>query len=581
MGSVYTSAIPASAAAFCAFSRVRLQMAATSQPSERKPGTWTCAPKPTPMMPILRGDEGTNCSRLATTERGNITGVEALLALNMLWLISHGVPATSATTFSSMAPPFDKTAAVTAGAVKRYLPWVVATALFMEQLDSTIVNTAVPSMAASLGVTPLSLKAVVASYIVSLAVGIPISGWIADRFGTRRVFSTAVALFTIASVACGLSVSVPMLIASRILQGLGAAMMTPVGRLAIIRTFDKSELLVAMNFVIIPALIGPLLGPTVGGLIVHWVSWREIFFVNVPMGIAALVIIQRYMPDYHGDAPRPLDFVGLVLFGSGMAILSWLLEIFGEHEIGAFQGGMLLLLSLSLLAAYVWHARQSAYPLLRLSLFKLRTFRVSVVGGFVTRLGIGGMPFLLPLLYQLALGLPAWESGLLTMPSAAAAMGMKFLSSRLLRRYGFRPILIVNTVLVGTTICLFALVTPSTPLAVIVLLALAQGFFNSLQFSSVNGMGYADIAPADSSMATSIASTFQQLSLSFGLACGSLIAAWYLGNVPQTDPLAVASALHRTFLTVGVLTMLSSLAFWTLHPGDGDNVSKGSRRVAA
>lgn len=481
-----------------------------------------------------------------------------------------------------MSPPFDKTASAdTAGAVKRYLPWVVATALFMEQLDSTIVNTAVPSMAASLGVTPLSLKAVVASYIVSLAVGIPISGWIADRFGTRRVFSTAVALFTIASVACGLSVNVPMLVGARILQGLGAAMMTPVGRLAIIRTFDKSELLVAMNFVIIPALIGPLLGPTVGGLIVHWVSWREIFFVNVPMGIAALVIIHRYMPDYHGDAPRPLDFVGLVLFGSGMALLSWLLEIFGEHEIGAFQGGVLLLLSLSLLAAYVWHARQIAYPLLRLSLFKLRTFRVSVAGGFVTRLGIGGMPFLLPLLYQLALGLPAWESGLLTMPTAAAAMGMKFLSSRLLRRYGFRSILIVNTVLVGTTICLFSLVTPSTPLAVIVLLALAQGFFNSLQFSSVNSMGYADIAPGDSSMATSIASTMQQLSLSFGLACGSLIAAWYLGDVPQTDPLAVASALHRTFLTVGVLTMLSSLAFWTLRPGDGDNVSKGSGRVAA
>ena len=291
-----------------------------------------------------------------------------------------------------MSPPFDKTAAATAGAVKRYLPWVVATALFMEQLDSTIVNTAVPSMAASLGVTPLSLKAVVASYIVSLAVGIPISGWIADRFGTRRVFSTAVALFTVASVACGLSVNVPMLIASRILQGLGAAMMTPVGRLAIIRTFDKSELLVAMNFVIIPALIGPLLGPTVGGLIVHWVSWREIFFVNVPMGIAALAIIHRYMPDYHGEAPRRLDFVGLVLFSSSMAILSWLLEIFGEHDISALQGGALLLLSLSLLAAYVWHARHIVYPLLRLSLFRIRTFRVSVGGGLVTRLGIGGMP---------------------------------------------------------------------------------------------------------------------------------------------------------------------------------------------
>ncbi|HTS21144.1 MAG TPA: DHA2 family efflux MFS transporter permease subunit [Casimicrobiaceae bacterium] len=475
-----------------------------------------------------------------------------------------------------MSPPFDKAAvARPGGAVKRYLPWVVATALFMEQLDSTIVNTAVPSMAASLGVEPLSLKAVVASYIVSLAVGIPISGWIADRFGTRRTFSTAVAIFTLASVACGLSVNVTMLVAARIVQGLGAALMTPVGRLAIVRTFAKSELLVAMNFVIIPALIGPLLGPTVGGLIVHWVSWREIFFVNVPMGVAALVIIHRYMPDYHGDAPRPLDFVGLVLFGSGMAILSWLLEIFGEHEITWLQGALLLALSLSLLVAYAWHARQIAYPLLKLSLFRLRTFRVSVGGGLVARLGIGGMPFLLPLLYQLGLGLPAWESGLLTMPAAIAAMGMKFLSSRVLRRYGFRSVLMVNTILVGTTISLFSLVTPATPLVLILLLSFTQGFFNSLQFSSVNGMAYADIAPTESSMATSIASTMQQVSLSFGLASASLVAGWFLGDVSQSNALAVQSALHRTFITVGALTMCSALAFRTLRPGDGDNVSRG------
>ena len=475
-----------------------------------------------------------------------------------------------------MAPPFERSVPVaTAGGVKRYLPWVVATALFMEQLDSTIVNTAVPAMAASLGVEPLSLKAVVASYIVSLAVGIPISGWIADRFGTRRTFRTAVAIFTLASIACGVSVNVTMLIAARIVQGLGAAMMTPVGRLAIVRTFAKSELLVAMNFVIIPALIGPMLGPTVGGLIVHWVSWREIFFVNVPMGIAALVIIHRYMPDYRGDAPRPLDFVGLALFGSGMAILSWLLEIFGEHQISVLQGALLLALALSLLAAYVWHARQIAHPLINLALFKLRTFRVSVGGGLVTRLGIGGMPFLLPLLYQLGLGLPAWESGLLTMPAALAAMTMKFLSAKVLRRYGFRQVLIVNTILVGSTICLFSLVTPATPLPVILLLSLTQGFFNSLQFSSVNGMAYADIAPGDSSMATSIASTVQQLALSFGLASGSLIAGWYLGEVSQTDAVAVTSALHRTFLTVGGVTMLSSFAFWTLRPNDGDNVSRG------
>jgi MFS family permease len=203
--------------------------------------------------------------------------------------------------------------------VKRYLPWVVASALFMEQLDSTIVNTAIPSMAVSLGVTPLSLKAVVTSYIVALAVCIPISGWMADRFGTRRVFSTAVAIFTLASILCGLSVNAPMLVAARILQGIGAAMMMPVGRLAVIRTFPKDELLVAMNFVIIPALIGPLLGPTVGGLIVHWLSWREIFFVNVPMGLLALVLIHRYMPDYRGSEPRQLDLIGLVLFGSGAA----------------------------------------------------------------------------------------------------------------------------------------------------------------------------------------------------------------------------------------------------------------------
>ena len=318
-----------------------------------------------------------------------------------------------------------------------------------------------------------------------------------------------------------------MLVAARILQGLGAAMMTPVGRLAIIRTFAKSELLVAMNFVIIPALIGPLLGPTVGGLIVHWLSWRNIFFVNVPMGVVALLIIYRHMPDYRGGAPRPLDVVGLVLFGSGTALLSWLLEVFGEHDIDPASAAGLFLLSLILLSAYVWHARQLAHPLLRLSLFKVRTFRVSVVGGFVTRLGIGGLPFLLPLLYQLGLGLPAWESGLLMMPTAAAAMAMKFLSLWILRRHGFRRILIVNTVMLGLTIGLFSLVTPGTPLAMIVLLALAQGFFNSLQFSSMNAMAYADIEPAESSMATSIASTFQQMSLSFRtglrLACRGLV----------------------------------------------------------
>ena len=466
-------------------------------------------------------------------------------------------------------------------AIKRYLPWVVATALFMEQLDSTIVNTAVPAMAASLHVTPLSLKAVVTSYILSLAVCIPMSGWMADRFGTRLVFSIAVGIFTLASILCGLAINAPMLVATRILQGIGAAMMMPVGRLAIIRTFPKAELLAAMNFVIIPALIGPLLGPTVGGLIVHWLSWREIFFVNVPVGLTALWLIHRYMPDYRSPQPHTLDLIGLVLFGAGTALLSWLLEVFGEHNLDITSAAVLLLLAVSLLAAYGWHAMHTPHPLLRLALFRVRTFRVSVVGGFVTRLGIGGLPFLLPLLYQLGLGLPAWQSGLLMMPAAAAAMGMKLISSRVLRRYGYRQVLIVNTLFIGITIGLFSLVNAATSIPMIVLFGLSLGFFNSLQFSSMNSMAYADIDPADSSMASTIASSLQQMSMSFGLACGSLITAWYLGSLPQTEQVGVTNALHHAFLTLGSLTILSSLSFWTLRSHDGESVSKGSVQITA
>ncbi len=463
--------------------------------------------------------------------------------------------------------------------VKRYLPWVVASALFMEQLDSTIVNTAVPTIAASLLVAPLSLKAIVSSYILSLAVCIPLSGWMADRFGTRRVFGIAVALFTFSSILCGLSLNVPMLVASRILQGMAAAMMMPVGRLAIIRTFPKSELLRAMNFVIIPALIGPLLGPTIGGLIVHWLPWRVIFFINIPVGLTALMLIYRHMPDYRGEDPRPLDVVGLILFGTGTALLSWVLEVFGEHHIDAVSAAILFLVSLSLLGAYGWHARQSSYPLLRLTLFRVRTFRVSVIGGFITRLGVGGLPFLLPLLYQLGFGFPAWQSGLLMMPAVAAAMGMKLISSSVLRRFGYRKVLVVNTLLMGITISLFATVSSSTPITLIVFLGLAQGFFNSMQFSSMNSMAYADIKTEDSSMASTIASSMQQMSMSFGLACGSLIAGWYLGDLPQSDQIAVSSALHYAFLTLGGLTIISSLSFWTLHEKDGESVSKGSSPV--
>ena len=461
---------------------------------------------------------------------------------------------------------------------KTYLPWVVATVLFMEQLDSTIVNTAIPSMAASMHVQPLSLKAVVASYILSLAVCIPVSGWMADRFGTRRVFFSAVSIFTVASVLCGLSLNPPMLVAARLLQGAGAAMMMPVGRLTIIRTFPKSELLSAMNFVLIPALVGPLLGPTVGGLIVHWLSWREIFFVNVPVGVLALTLIYRFLPDYRADAPRPLDVIGLVLFGSGIALLSWLLEIFGEHRLDATSTAVLLLLDVALLAGYWLHATRTPHPLLRLDLFRVRTFRVSVAGGFVTRIGMGGMPFMLPLLYQLGLGLPAWQSGLLMMPSAIGAISSKFFNAKLLGALGFRKVLIANTMLLGITIGTYSLVDNATPIPLIVGLGLCLGFFNSMQFSSMNSMAYADIDARDTSMASTLASSLQQLSISFGLAAGSLVAGWYLAGLPQSDQQLVAGALHRAFLVLAVVTLVSSLSFWKLRPQDGESVS--ARRVA-
>lgn len=449
----------------------------------------------------------------------------------------------------------------------------------MENLDATIVNTAVPTMAASLNVAPLSLKAVLTSYTLSLAVFIPISGWMADRFGTRRIFKLAVILFMFGSLFCGLAPDVPLLVGARILQGVGGAMMTPVGRLALLRSFPRSEMLRTMNYVVIPALLGPLLGPVTGGLIVHWFSWRVIFFVNIPLAFGGLWMINRYMPDFRDDKVAPLDRTGFVLFGAGVALLSYVLEVFGEHTLPGQDIVIMLVVAAFLLIAYGWHAQRDEAPVLELDLFRVRTFRLSVIGGFVTRLGVGGMPFLLPLLYQIGLGYPAWKAGLLTMPQALAAMGMKLISRPVLARFGHRTILLGNTILLGLTMTVFSRVNPGAPIEAILLLSLAQGFFASLQFTSMNSLVYADVSDRDTSKAGSIASTSQQLSLSFGVAFGSLLAGMFLGHVNQTDPVQTVPALHKAFLALGGITMLSSLTFWGLHIDDGNNVSnRRSRR---
>src|SRR5579871_518297 len=325
------------------------------------------------------------------------------------------VPDALAHASTHVSPPFSPGSDTS----KRLLPWLIAVAFFMESLDTTILNTAVPTIAAALNVAPLSMKSVLASYTLSLAVFIPISGWMADRFGTRRVFASAIGLFTLGSFLCGISTSIHVLIACRILQGCGGAMMVPVGRLTMVRTFAKYELIRAMSFVAIPGLIGPMLGPIAGGLIVNYFHWRVIFFVNLPIGLLGLCLVYLHLPDYR-EKSDPLDLVGLILFGSGIALLSYVLEVFGEHTLTV--GGILGLLALSilLLAGYGLHAMKTPFPLLSLGLFCIRTFRAAVSGSFFTRLGIGGIPFLLPLLYQVGLGFTPIQSGMLLMPQAIA-----------------------------------------------------------------------------------------------------------------------------------------------------------------
>lgn len=459
-------------------------------------------------------------------------------------------------------------------ATKRLLPWIVAVAFLMEALDTTILNTAVPTMAAALGVVPLSMKAVLSSYTLSLAVFIPLSGWVADRFGTRRTFSTAIAVFTVGSLLCGLCTSVHALVACRILQGMGGALMVPVGRLTIVRTFERSELVRAMSFVSIPALVGPMLGPVVGGFIVGYFHWRVIFFVNVPVGLLGLFLVRRHLPDFRARPIPRLDLAGLVLFGAGIGLLSYVLEVFGEHTLSATAILALLALALCLLAGYGWHAVTTPHPLLRLALFRVRTFRSAVVGSFITRLGAGGIPFLLPLLYQVGLGFSPVQSGLLLMPQSLAAIGLKMTMPRILTRFGYRRVLLANTVFMGGAIAVFATVGPRTPIPVIVLLAAAFGFLASLQYTSMNTLAYADIGELETSMASTIASTFQQMSLSFGVATASLVTAIFIPDRFRASPGELLHGVHRALLALGGVTVLSAVVFRGLRPGDGATVSR-------
>ena len=463
---------------------------------------------------------------------------------------------------------------MTGDASKQMLPWLVAVAFFMESLDTTILNTAVPSIAQALQVAPLSMKAVLSSYTLSLAVFIPVSGWMADRFGTRRVFAAAIGIFTFGSFLCGISRDIHLLVACRVLQGCGCAMMLPVGRLTMVRTFARSELIRAMSFVAIPGLIGPMLGPIAGGLIIGYFHWSVIFFLNIPIGLAGLYLVYQHLPDYRGEQSRPLDIVGLILFGSGIALLSYVLEVFGEHSLSGREILGLLALSGLLLAGYGLHTNNILQPLLRLSLFHVRTFRASVVGSFATRLGIGGIPFLFPLLYQVGLGFTPIQSGLLMMPQALAAMSLKLSMPGILTRFGYRKVLISNTLMLGVMIMLFATIGAATPVWLIVLQVFCFGFLTSLQYTSMNTLVYADVSAEETSSASTIASTMQQMSISFGVASASLATAVFIPDRFHTSAPQLIHGIHQAFLVLGAMTVLSTIVFRSLKSDDGDGVSQ-------
>jgi len=458
--------------------------------------------------------------------------------------------------------------------LNRIIPLILAVALFMENMDSTVIATSLPAIAIDIHTSPIALKLALTAYLVSLAIFIPISGWMADRFGTRRVFASAIGLFTLGSVLCGVSTNINMLVACRVLQGMGGAMMVPVGRMTMVRTFPKSELIQAMSFVSIPSLVGPMLGPVIGGLIVHYLHWSVVFFVNIPVGLVGLYLVWRFLPDYREDKTHPLDVLGLILFGSGVALLSYVLEVFGENSLDDLEILGLLALSALLLTGYGINAMHNRHPLLLLGLFHLRTFRASVVGSFFSRLGLGGIPFLFPLLYQIGLGYSAVQSGLLVMPQAMAAMGLKVIVPRILARFGYRNVLVANTLILGVLIMLFATIDVGTPAWRIVLQAFILGFFTSTQYTSMNTLVYADVTTQQTSAASTIASTGQQMSISFGVAAASLIAAMFVPESLRSNPTALIHGVQQAFIVLGAMTMASSIIFMGLRKDDGGAVSR-------
>jgi EmrB/QacA subfamily drug resistance transporter len=451
------------------------------------------------------------------------------------------------------------------------VPLIVACALFMENLDSTVLATALPAIARSLGENPLRLNLAISAYLFSLAVFIPVSGWVADRFGARTVFRLAIGVFLLGSVLCGLSSSLPAFVAARILQGTGGALMVPVGRLVILRSVPKSGLVSAMAYLTIPAMIGPVVGPPLGGFIATYLSWRWIFWINIPVGIVGILLASRFIPALREKHVPPLDLAGLLLTAAALTGLVFGFETAGRDILPASVVILLLAAGGAAALLYVLHARRAPHPLLDLSLLRIATFRASVTGGSLFRIGIGAIPFLLPMMLQIGFDRTPFESGMLTFAAALGAMGMKTTAARILRRFGFRRVLIVNAVVSSGFLAAFALFHPTTPGWVMIVVLLSGGFFRSLQFTSINTIAYADVPGPRMSLATSFASAAQQLALSVGVGTGALLL--HVAAVMRGGTSVIAGDFAPAFLGVAVIAALSTITFFGLSSDAGSEVS--------
>ncbi|HUB95498.1 MAG TPA: MFS transporter [Stellaceae bacterium] len=458
------------------------------------------------------------------------------------------------------------------------VPLVVACALFMQNLDSTVIATALPTIARELHEDPLRLNLAITSYLLSLAVFIPVSGWMADRFGARPVFCSAIAVFMLGSAGCGLAQNLPMLIASRIVQGMGGAMMVPVGRLVLLRTVPKSDLVRAMAFMTMPALLGPVIGPPLGGFIVTYSSWRWIFYINLPICVLGITLGRLFILDVKEPDVRRLDVRGFVLAGVGLAGLTFGLEAVGRGALPIAVVGALIVGGLICGVLYFLHSRNVSYPIIDLGLLRIPTFFASISGGALFRIGTGAIPFLLPMLLQVGFGMTALSSGLTTFASSAGAMTMRATATPIIRRVGFRRVLIGNSIVASLFLLSYGFFNAGTPRWLIFGALLVGGFFRSLQFTCVSTIAYADVSAPLMSRATSLVSMMQQLSVSFGVGFAALFL--HLVMMARGDASLSAGDFPYAFFIVSIVSAASILIFLRLAPEAGAEVSgHRTRRV--